>query len=366
MPTSGQATDQIDPNCQVSADIVTIPNPPKERGRPRKKVSRSQSDSDLSVESVTRHKKRRRVKTTKQVKKQKNMVVPDQDKSSTDDDQSGKASTDSDDISTDEEEAPSRQNFGLLVGETVPSKVRSKILADKFIELADLLPQNYKNNQVVLTATSDHQVKFLKPNGPKYITLDQWNSAFLIYMSIYADKATTLSQSKLINRQLLTYYRDVNTMAKENYQWRTYDRQYRKDRAAQPKPMPYSTIRHDLMLDAMSTRNKDWARPGSSSQGSFRRQFTTSANTRTPLGYCLDFHNPTRFCNRPLDCKYKHVCPKCGGRHPTFKCNSGSTQPRTHPNGVPRPTAYNPPRAQPTQNRTSGAAGTTTRTHTGN
>ena len=74
------------------------------------------------------------------------------------------------------------------------------------------------------------------------------NEAFNVFMSIKVEVAKTKQEAVALIKQLVTYRRDINTLAKQNLQWHLYDRMFRKDISEQSNPVSFGTIRHDLML----------------------------------------------------------------------------------------------------------------------
>jgi len=301
------------------------------------------SDSDTASDkhdSKPARKKRKRSKSSKQNKRKRATS-----ESSDTDDSSGKSSSDSendddDGLPSEEEGTQSRPSFGYKIGETVSKKLRKKILSHQFVELIELLPQAESSKSLVLTTTNSNSVKLARKTTTKHITLEQWNEAFLIYMATYVDSAKTAKEKGALIKDMLTYYRDINTMAKKHYMWRDYDRTFRKDRAAHRHPATFDTIRHDLMLDARTTRNDSSA--NQSQNRPFRQKGTgnrpAAATSHIPTGYCINFHLPDRRCHRQ-PCKFKHNCPNCNNFHPSFLCNSNNKQtaPQQQTTSQPRP-----------------------------
>jgi len=213
-----------------------------------------QEESDDSFVAASKQRKRNSTKDkskTKKAKRTKETVSDDEDGKS-----SGSETENS--IESETEDVIERQSFGLMVGDGVPINIRKKIKSDKFIELIHLLPQNYnKEDHLILKASASKGVQIVKTTGPKFITLDQWNQAFMIYMAIYMETATTAKEAKLLNKQLLTYFSHINTLSKQNRPWYSYDRQFRLTRSSHSPLIPFSTIRYDLMLDATIIKPRD-------------------------------------------------------------------------------------------------------------
>ncbi len=158
---------------------------------------------------------------------------------------------------------PSIQKFGLLVGQTLRKKLRTKILKDKFVEFADLLPksQQYNTEHLVLKASTDGSgtACFGRPVTKKFTTIDEWNEAFAIYMVTYLNKPTTAAETQLLAQELCTYQRDVNNLHKDGLPWYDYDRRFRQDR--ETTQYSFASIRHDLMLNATMSRTNRYQNP---------------------------------------------------------------------------------------------------------
>mgnify|MGYP000951406791 CR=1 FL=1 len=181
----------------------------------------------------------------KSSKKPKTKPVSDEDASPEDEGDYSSV----EDYETDSEDEPPRQSFGLLAGENLPAKQKEKIRLGKFVEMSDLLPENYtKKGNVVFKMTVSKGMQALKQGGNTYVTLEQWNEAFDVFMAIKVEVSKTRQEAVTLAKELITYRRDINTLAKQNLQWHLYDRMFRKDISDQSNPVSVGTIRHDLML----------------------------------------------------------------------------------------------------------------------
>ena len=68
-----------------------------------------------------------------------------------------------------------------------------------------------------------------------------------MFMAIKVEVSKTRQEAVTLAKELITYRRDINTLAKQNLQWHLYDRMFRKDISDQSNPVSVGTIRHDLM-----------------------------------------------------------------------------------------------------------------------
>ena len=88
-----------------------------------------------------------------------------------------------------------------------------------------------------------------------------------------------------------------------NDDWAYYDQQFRL--AREHSKCTWTTIRVDLQLTAQTSKK-------------FRKY--TAPTIRK--GYCFRYHAKETKCSFNAQCKYKHDCPICNGKHPMFTCNN--------------------------------------------
>ena len=88
--------------------------------------------------------------------------------------------------------------FGSLVGNTVTLKLRAKIMANQFVELADLLPHSSRQKAEEFAA-------------------------------VYLDWAQTKEDSVFLAKSMMTHKRNIMNLKKMNYDWHAYDRHFRMD-----------------------------------------------------------------------------------------------------------------------------------------
>lgn len=243
---------------------------------------------------------------------------------------------------------PPIQKIGLLVGQNVSAKMQRKILSDQYLELAVLLPQNQVEEGTYDLKFSKQGLQIVKPGGRKYLSLEQWNEAFAVYMAIYIRKADTADSAHLLLQQLLTYQRDIGNLARQGLAWYDYDRQFRSDRAT--TFYPFGTVRQDLMLSAMlskSEREHKYNQPRPRQNQPFRtygtgpQHRTQSAASSRAAGYCFAYHEQGKRCIRQ-PCQFKHTCPECSAHHPVYLCAK-----QKQPAGNSAATAAAIPSAQP-------------------
>ncbi|CAC5363147.1 unnamed protein product [Mytilus coruscus] len=109
------------------------------------------------------------------------------------------------------------------VGEHVPFKVKEKILEGKFIELHYLLRTQKEMEEVDegILKLKRGKICIEKRSSGVYLSINEWTSAFMVFMSVYIEKYRTRAQ------ELLKYMRDIRLAATRSENWATYDEQFR-------------------------------------------------------------------------------------------------------------------------------------------
>ncbi|CAG2196050.1 unnamed protein product [Mytilus edulis] len=110
-----------------------------------------------------------------------------------------------------------------IVGEHVPFKIEEKIWEGKFIELHILLRTQKEIEEV---DEGDLKLKWgkiciEKRSSSVDLSINEWTSAFMVFMSVYIEKYRTRTQ------ELLKYMRDIRLAATRSENWATYYEQFR-------------------------------------------------------------------------------------------------------------------------------------------
>ena len=186
----------------------------------------------------------------------------------------------------------------------VSSKIKAKIWANEYINFGSLLsdsPQQEEKYSLSMSpsdASSSSQPQLtLEPChiSKKITNISQWISAFNIFVPVYAERFNNYTP------QLMTYCEVVRDLASKRGDWHWYDEQFRSIRQSAPEQYPWDRIHWELWLQASNTVHK----PQPPTKPRFRSQFF-------PKGTCWDFQAGKQ-C---YGCKFKHMCLKCGGKHP--------------------------------------------------
>ena len=232
-------------------------------------------------------------------------------------------------------------DFGSLVGEAVSAKVRAKILANQYVDLAELLPQYSRQQAEEYLCRPDANNGtggYVRKQAIHNLPILQWVEAFDVFTAVYLGRAQSKEELASLTLGLLTYKRNIMNIKKQNYDWHSYDRQFRIE--MEHRPISWAATRHDLLLQyrlqndrsprggnhSFRGRNNGPASSGpkQTSQGSLK---TTEGHT-LPLGHCLAFRSEGKSCTAGADCRFKHKCPNCHKRHPVYRqCNKSSQNP---------------------------------------
>ena len=176
-------------------------------------------------------------------------------------------------------------SFGSTIGSVVTSKLKSKILAGKFVEMSDLLTRtNLKSSQEEydMRPGKNNYSKFVKNQNVRNLPFSLWTKAFDVFISIYLERATTRDAILREAKHLLTYKEIVSRLMRTGHDWQNYDRHFRLEHEG--NPIPWNTTRHDLMLEYQASSNNESQRP-------FRQQQHSSAKklkTKTEPSYQSD------------------------------------------------------------------------------
>lgn len=192
------------------------------------------------------------------------------------------------------------------LGITVPSDMRAKILAGKCVDLSQLLSKSLVDPQEAkqLCFIQDDQGRLVPKHERKSkttLSIDQWTSAFHVYMSVY------LKQHPDDLQGMLAYLELVRGAAKDTpgNAWAQYDQQFRSRKEADPM-RPWGMIESQLWLQLFCHPLRDDQAGGSGIQQN--RGYAKPAQTqRTPL--CFHF-NKVKGCQRN-NCTYAHKCAEC-------------------------------------------------------
>ena len=220
--------------------------------------------------------------------------------------------------------------FGGTVGDSIKPKLRKRILAGKFVELHELLPNNSTKKHpefVFKTSSLSHQPTIVKNNNRSISSFGEWQEAMNTLSSIEIERAKTLDEAINLSKGLLTYRNQVAKLKILGYDWLNFDRHFRMQREI--KRFPWESMRQDLMLQyqprvqqALDNTNQYYRNNSLGRQG---KHINQRKQSNIPNGFCFAFHNPNAECKESKHCKYEHKCFKCKAElHPAYKCQQNN------------------------------------------
>ena len=199
---------------------------------------------------------------------------------------------------------------GVDIGAHVSANLKAKIWRDDYVDLSQLLPTSQFQQETYTLSIDPSKNSNLgfKLNRPKLhnMTFDQWEDAFLIYMSIYTARYS-------VAPEMCTYIRDVKMLANSNANFRFYDEQFRMYRSS--THCEWNVVHNGIWFQATHPVRPSNKSKNSSNSNHQKQPF------RVPHGYCTWYHLRGKYCNSPQSCKYKHTCPNCSASHPMYTCS---------------------------------------------
>lgn len=192
----------------------------------------------------------------------------------------------------------------------------AKIRGKKYVPLGQLIDS--KQSSVNLNVSDNGAVIVEKGiKTPPITNTEQWFQAFLVYAHVYgechpAEAVSMFEYMTLILNLANTFH--IKAALK-------YDEDFRKLRSRSPD-LRWDVLNQELYLIAASSvvQSRNVQQP-------FRPQAKTRPNKRfhpVPIGYCRKY-NAVGQCSSP-NCRYKHECFKCQGKHASTECNASDTR----------------------------------------
>ncbi|XP_033757975.1 uncharacterized protein LOC117340318 [Pecten maximus] len=200
----------------------------------------------------------------------------------------------------------------------VDARVKEKIQADQYIEFGALINTN-KSENFNITVQANTLSLVPKNKAMPIKTLDQWQSAFQIFVTVLTQAKPTMAAA------LMKYAHTIQTIAKRAGDAAAigYDMMFRKWRQANPDSLPWDQVVSELYLEAMTSTNNNK-----------RANISNQSSSQSQGKICYAFRNKG-FCNK-TNCSFQHTCKICKGPHSFRKCtksNSGASQSSTASTG---------------------------------
>ena len=192
---------------------------------------------------------------------------------------------------------------GLLPGDLLPERIRTKIWDDQYIDLYELLypdPDSY-----TLSVSLDSNIKFNLPKKKRNLNPQEWSRAFDLYQACYIKKYEASNNDKLalkVGQELLAYSRLINKFMHEGLDWQYYDKTFRKEREI--SKASFASLRMDLHASAFTRAHQYGMQANGSAPNRYNKEKFRSSenkddgNQSLPLGYCFAYHDRSQTCNR--------------------------------------------------------------------
>ena len=217
---------------------------------------------------------------------------------------------------------------GMPLGSHISETQQKRIFKEKYIDLAKLLPQlESSRNLNNLIIDQNKKIK-VRSNIKSIDSIDMWRKAFDTLIAIFASKKDNADRVP----GMLQYAHEIEGLQRDGYDWQTYDKSYRLERANQVIKPCWSETNQRLYNATI--------RKGKVSQISKSNNYHTSQSVfsagehkseripRTPVGYCYAFHSFHKRCSTN-PCQWSHkcfICPDSAPSHPIYKCRSISSK----------------------------------------
>lgn len=237
---------------------------------------------------------------------------------------------------------------GMFMGDgmvPLPTKIVTKILALEYVEMQELLPENWSDLH------TEDQSKFYslfgKKKSPPVTNILTWIECFSALVSVLSTKYP------MFVPELMAYMCLIVKCHKrfEGLGWFNYDRAYRRQ-AATLRSLNWSKTDSTLFSLAFTGKAKKSASCElcfSSNHPTHLCQESQAAVTLTLGGPVLPtsalqasqqqqkqrpicgLYNTKKGCYYGVKCKYSHVCQSCKGYHPRYDCTAMNQAKRPRP-----------------------------------
>ena len=193
------------------------------------------------------------------------------------------------------------------VSDHVSLKIKRKIWANEYINLASLLERDMHRESSLLYINTNGQIESRAAESKDTIwSIEHWTDCFLVFMDIYVQRYA----SKVL--ELIKYMTVIRDAATHLPGWRQYDRQFRARQALSVSS--WAVVHNELWTRVMPGKKKvmnDVSNNNGQSVSSYSNQSASYLK-------CRFFNNGACHYSR---CRFAHVCESCGSReHGKFLC----------------------------------------------
>lgn len=187
----------------------------------------------------------------------------------------------------------------------VPLNVQEKIQKGEYIDLSSLLISKHETDEQTVVFIQDQLVIKPKKQQVTITTIEQWSSAFIVYMYVYCK----VHSSRCL--ELLKYMQMIRLGASRSIMgWKSYDEKFRLRKARNP-PSSWAIVDYELWILYMNRESN-----------STSDVHPIPNNNQSQLK-CYSF-NFEGFCTKQ-SCIYRNACIRCSGGHPVINCPNKQT-----------------------------------------
>ena len=204
-------------------------------------------------------------------------------------------------------------SFNEPIGPHVSLDLKNQIWEHKSVDMAHLLPSSLRQKQPPHLTTKQPKLEIYN--------IDQWTSAFIFYVAIYAERYPSDTPGLMKHMEIV---RDLGSRGGQA--WRIYDDNFRTYRSNDPTRLKWGDFLGETWNRAVQDGNHNrqkWAKFQNipHTQGNFRNidGAQTQSNFRSnisqvPKSCCFGF------CSCQQNCKFEHICGLCKKGHPIIHC----------------------------------------------
>ena len=125
-------------------------------------------------------------------------------------------------------------SLAVSSADSLNDKTKQAIWDDKYVDFSSLIEKNETGFTMNFNPSLGMEGITFDPKEKSQITFSDWRKAFNLYHNCYLQKFSppryNCSDIQRVSQELLAYDATISDMALRNYDWRSYDRDFRKNR----------------------------------------------------------------------------------------------------------------------------------------
>ncbi|XP_061170772.1 uncharacterized protein LOC133180246 [Saccostrea echinata] len=193
---------------------------------------------------------------------------------------------------------------GIPLGATVPSKIKSKIWSNEFIDLRSLLTHQEEDPVTLMITPGVINLQYSQKSKTP-LSINQLTDTFLIFTCIIIQQKPAEAPHLL---RYMSFIRELQKLRRDSA-WRSYDESFRKLR--ETVDLPWQKPVEELRGKSLAISSKQ-----SNGQPFRGKQVGRISGVR----FCFDYNQGNKCKSTPSP--FTHICQTCRGHHPKSKCRS--------------------------------------------